>query len=165
MNHTPERSRAEVRLAAAVLAALDSLPAGAEVNPQPASEICICLEWYIPEVLARTHLEWSGESFDSVYVARGAKVGSRRLRLLGTGILMTDQRVTPLLVEIEASPSGDAVDGFTVRVGEPGEGPLQISGPPCNSGAATRLLHRLPGREELGRVNWVYRATSDDAEL
>lgn len=160
----PQRSRAEVRLAEAVVLELQDRPVGAEVKPAPDSDICACLELFVPEVLARTHPEWAGESFDGIFVVQGTNVDNRRLRLLGTAILISDQRVTPFLVEIEPSPAGDAVDAFRIRIGETGEGPLQISGPPCNSGAATRLLHRLPGREELGRVNWVYYATSDDAD-
>jgi len=164
MTEPRPRSRAEVLLAEAVLLALKDQDVGAMVMPDPASDICASLERFVPEVLARNNPEWNGESLDGVFVVQGAKVDNRRLRLLGTAILISDQRVTPLLVEIEPLEAGDAIANYAMKVGEPGEGPLQISGPPCNSGAATRLLHRLPNRQELGRVDWVYAASTDDAE-
>jgi len=164
MTESRPRSRAEVLLARAVLQALKDVDVGATIVPDPASDICSCVERFVPEVLAWDFPEWNGESLDGVFVIRGSKVDTRRLQLLGTAILISDQRVTPLFVEIEPSESGDAIARYTMKVGEPGEGPLHISGPPCNSGAATRLLHRLPNRQELGRVDWVYTASADEAE-
>ena len=155
-----QASLAEAGLASAISAALDGLSVGSEVPLSADSDICACLERFIPEVLARTYVEWSGESLDGVFVARATKVGLRRLRVLGTGILINDQAATPLQVELQASPTEEVIEEYLIQVGEPGEGSLGISGPPCNSGAATRLLHRLAGREELGRIDWVYELAS-----
>lgn len=157
------RSRAEVLLAKALLVALEGRDIGEMIAPDPGSDICTCLERFIPEVLSKNNPRWVWESLDGLFVAHGFKVNKRRIQLLGTAILTSDQRDTPFLLEIEPSEGGDAIAGYTIKLGEPGEGPLHISGPPCNSGAARRLRQLLPGREALGQVDWVYIAHANHA--
>ena len=149
-------SVAERRLAEEVLAATSCQDVGDSFTPTPDSEICSYLERYVPEVLSRKYGVWSGESLDGVFVIQGSVTNSCRVSLLGTAILLRDQRVAPLLVEVEASSSGDSIVSYRIRLGEPGGGPLGISGPACNSGASSRLLHRLPNRVALQRVDWVF---------
>ena len=151
-----DRFVAEPRLARAISSALEGLPIGEDLCLASDSDICSLLERYIPEVLAQEHPKWSGESLDGIFVSRARKVGCRRIEILGTGILITDQTVTPLLVELQPCPSASVIGEFEINVGEPGEGALGISGPPCHSGRASRLLHRLEGRHELQRIDWVY---------
>ena len=158
MTQSDHPNLVETRLARAIAESLEGVPVGESVPLTAASSVCRYLERYIPEVLEATYPEWAGESLDAVNVARALKGSDHRLELLGTGILLSDQTVTPLLASIRICATGDSVCEHTLRIGEPGSGPLGISGPPCNSGAASRLLYRLANRVELDRVAWVYSA-------
>jgi hypothetical protein len=149
-------SVAEVRLARAVLSALEGVPVGGTILLEPTSVICSCLERYIPETLASEYAEWTGESLDGIFTAQAINEGRSTLRLLGTCILITDQTVTPLQARLQVAPNADSLRSLEISVGELGGGALGISGPPCNSGQAARLLHGLQNRIELEGVDWVY---------
>ncbi|MEQ1507826.1 MAG: hypothetical protein ABMB14_36695 [Myxococcota bacterium] len=153
-------SKAEGALARALRGMLSSLPTGAQVATV-SLDVCESLERFAPELLRLEHAAWEGESLDGVMPTRVIKTGPDTIEMLGTCILISDQTVTPFLFEFEVAEGRDAIRMYHLRLGEPGDGPLGISGPPCNSGAATRLASRLEGRLELGRVAWVYMSRGD----
>jgi hypothetical protein len=71
----------------------------------------------------------------------------------GTCILISDQTVAPFALSLSLADA-DTFRSFRIRLGEPGTGPLGISGPACDSRAGQEMLFALNGR--LGRVDWVY---------
>lgn len=117
------------------------------------AELCNVLEYLIPELLAVEHPEWRGESLDGFYFSHAVLDRADAVELAGTCILITDQRVTPLVLNLAVSPD-ETFDRIRVRLGEPGGGSLKISGPLCTSTAAGTLLLELDHR--LDRVDWVY---------
>lgn len=82
------------------------------------------------------------------------------IRVVGAALLLGDQELTPLFAELRPAPSGDRVDGFDVRVGEPGGGLLGISGGPNAALRRERLL--LAVTSDPDRVDWVFRVTSEE---
>lgn len=157
-NQDAKRS-VEAQLASAVKAAAEAATHDSPFAIDAASELCSCLELFIPSMLARRYSEWAGESLDAVFVAPARRTGPASVELVGTCILITDQTVTPLWVELTASASGVRIDSFRVCIGESGGGRLGISGPPCNSGRAQALLSTVVDR--LDRIVWSYRIVGD----
>ncbi len=71
------------------------------------------------------------------------------------------ESLTPLRVRIEVKPSGDAIAGVAVSIGEEGGGRLGISGPPANSPQANRVQQALVGRFDSGNIDWAYDMADD----
>jgi len=117
------------------------------------------LERYLPDLLRGGYSEWNAESLDAIYVAAARKIGGgSAAEIFGTCLLIGDQRLTPFCVRLAVSDG--AVTSYCLRLGEPGEGSLGISGPRFNSRAATALLVNLVGR--LDQIQWVYAIESGD---
>lgn len=127
---------------------------GAEFVISSSAPICYTLELFIPELLRRRHVEWTHESLDGFFIASSKKTGPAAAELIGTCILISDQSVTPFRASFVVSTDGISLAAHRVRLGEPGVGSLGISGPPCNSKDARRLLENLTAR--IDRVQWVY---------
>ena len=112
------------------------------------------MELYLPQRLRDSHGEWERESIDGFFISQATKASDSMAVLLGTCILISDQRLTPVYFEVEVAPTRDHIAAYRLRIGEPGGGPLGISGPPCDSKEAASLLYGLVDR--LGRVPWAY---------
>jgi len=140
---------------------LRGLPIGAQFDVPPSANICYSLELFIPAVLRQRYPEWEKESLDGLFVARATKTGPAAVQLIGTCILISDQTVTPFLVDLELleKADSDSVTAIRVMLGEPGSGLLGISGPPCNSPDAQRLLTSLVDR--IDKVAWPYALRSE----
>jgi hypothetical protein len=144
------------RLAAEHLAVLlEPVPVGGPLLIEPTAVLCDVLELLVPSVLGRRHPEWRGESLDGFRFSSAVKTGDLSAELTGLCILIGDQSVTPFRLSMRLSDSG-GLDRLGIRLGEPGGGPLGISGPAVNSSAASRLLRKLDGRAET--LDWVYEA-------
>ncbi len=156
----------ELQLAAELTRLLDGLSIGAQFDVPLAADLCFTLERFLPRELVAQYPEWRGQALDGFFMASATKTGPGTAEFLGLCILMRDQRVTPFFVELElAGPERGAHErtleagprGVHVRqlkLGEPGTGPLGISGPAVHSGAARKLLDRLPAR--LDSLEWTY---------
>lgn len=150
------------QLAAEMSELLSGVPIGSEFTVAASSDFCASLELFIPRELARRHQEWAKESLDGVFVARARKTGSVATELAGICILISDQTVTPFLIAMALSSSERSIESYRVRIGEPGGGPLGISGPGCNSREAQDLLANVATR--LGRIAWSYEIASDEIQ-
>ena len=149
------------QLAAELRNLMQGLSIGAQFAVPPSANICYSLELFIPGILRQRYPEWEKESLDGIFVARATKIGCAAAELVGTCMLISDQTVTPFLLDLNVSQEGDfdAVTAVRVMLGEPGSGPLGISGPPCNSRDAQRLLMSLVDR--IDEVAWSYTIGSD----
>jgi hypothetical protein len=155
--HTYRRAPDLERLAAEQVAAcLKQVPVGSPLPIDSSSELCDTLELLIPEILRRTHPEWGAESIDGFFFSSAVKNDDVSAELAGTCILISDQTVTPFALDLRLSDP-QVFASFRIRLGEPGEGPLGISGPECGSCAARDMLLVLNAR--LERVDWVYDVT------
>ncbi|MGO9973630.1 MAG: hypothetical protein ACLP01_12675 [Solirubrobacteraceae bacterium] len=136
-----------------IAACLHAVSGGSPLQVDSSSELCFTLELLIPEVLRRKHPEWARESIDGFFFSSAVKTAERSAELAGTCILIGDQAVTPFALTLSLSDA-EGFRAFRIRLGEPGKGPLGISGPECNSPAARDVLVGLNTR--LERINWVY---------
>lgn len=119
----------------------------------PSSELCPVMERLVPDMLLAHHREWAVESIDGFFFSSAVRSGDLAAALAGTCILIRDQRVTPFAFDLSlADPH--TLRAMRIRLGEPGGGPLGISGPACNSSAARILLWTLSDR--LKQVDWAY---------
>lgn len=149
----------EAKLASELRELLAGTPIGAEFTVDPSSAFCSSLEYALPRLLRRRHAEWTKESLDGVFVAFARKTGPAAIQLAGTCILITDQTVTPLLLDLTLSSAENTVKFFRLYLGEPGEGQLGISGPECNSREAKEMLITLTTR--LNNIPWSYKISSE----
>ena len=147
---TPDLERIAARQVAALLRGRS---VGSPLKVDPTSEICDTLELFIPKLLRRKHPEWERESIDGFFFSSAVKSGEGSAELVGTCILISDQTVTPFAVHLSLSEDG-TFRSFGVRLGEPGQGSLGISGPGYNSPGAKEMLSSLARR--LDQVDWVY---------
>jgi hypothetical protein len=142
------------RLAAEQVAGyLEAAAVGSSLPIDPSAELCDILELLVPEILRRTNPEWRSESIDGFFFSSAVKTGEDSAELTGTCILISDQTVTPFAIGVRLSDPG-RFQSLRIKLGEPGNGSLGISGPPCTSGAAETMLQTLSARVEA--IDWVY---------
>jgi hypothetical protein len=148
----------ESRLASELRRLVARLPVGTQFAVPPSADLCSVLELFLPQLLRDRYPEWMKESLDGIFVAHAEKSGPAAVKLVGTCILISDQTVTPFLINLRLSPGADCLAAYRILLGEPGGGPLGISGPACNSNDAERLLGTLISR--LDDVEWSYEVAS-----
>ncbi len=142
------------RLAAEQVAAyLEQVSVGASFRVASSSELCDILELLVPAILRRKYPEWLEESIDGFFFSSAVKSDDVSAELAGTCILISDQTVTPFALSIRLADS-HRFEALRIKLGEPGAGPLGISGPACNSRGAEEMLLALNSR--LEHVDWVY---------
>lgn len=146
-----------MRLAAEEVANyLERVPVGSSFPIDSSAGLCDILELLVPEVLRRSNPEWQEESIGGFFFSSAVKTGDLSAEIAGTCILISDQTVTPVALSSRLS-GRHRFEALRIRLGEPGSGPLGISGPPCNSRAAQEMLVDLNARVDA--VNWVYDVT------
>lgn len=142
------------RVASELKEFLQQVSVGEEFTVDPSAGLASALERFLPQLLRGRYPVWKGESLDGVFAEFARKTGSHAARLGGACILITDQTLTPFLVDLEVSPEVDAIVAYRLRLGEPGGGRLGISGPECNSPAASGLRYSL--KDRLEDVDWSF---------
>ncbi|MEZ6138981.1 MAG: hypothetical protein R3B84_00285 [Zavarzinella sp.] len=111
------------------------------------------LEFFLPQVLRRTHPEWAHESLDGFRPLVGRKIGNSAAEIFGLCILITDQTLTPIHLHIQASSTADEISWLECKLGEASE--KGVVRTPWPSGNATdNLVHALEGRADS--IEWVY---------
>lgn len=148
------RRSLEFQLASELVRELRELPIGVEFSVSPSADICASIELFLPKLLRVEHPEWERESLDGIFVARAVKTENLAAEFLGTGVLISDQTVTPFMVRLKLTPSTKSFESVQIRLGEAGGGHLGISGPSCNSPDAGLLLSTL--RTRKNEIRWVY---------
>jgi hypothetical protein len=142
-------------------ALLEGIPVGSVFQVDPSASLLSSLEFYIPKLLSPLYPEWEHESLDGFFLTHARKIGAEAAEFAGLCILISDQTMTPVLIRFSLSSSRDSIDTYQVFLGESGGGRLGISGPPCNSPRAQKLLDNIGGRIE--NIRWSYITTSDEA--
>lgn len=154
-----DRGRDPGRLLAKALGnLLSETPVGAGVEIASSSTICGCLELIVPTVIAGTRPEWRGESVDGFLVERTSRTGARSVQVAGCCVLMSDEALSPFLIDLTVDEAGEELHSIRVRVGEPGRGSLGISGPKCGSSGADKYRGSVLAR--LDQIAWVYDCTA-----
>jgi hypothetical protein len=150
MQQRPDLNRLAANQFAAVL---DGKAVGAALPLSSSSDICATLELLIPAALRPRYPEWETESIDGFFFSSAVWSFEHSAEIAGTCILITDQTVTPFALDVELDDA-ETLRSFRIRLGEPGDGPLGISGPKCTSDAAREMLDGLNAR--LDQIAWVY---------
>jgi hypothetical protein len=148
------------QLASELEQAMLGVAVGEQFKVSPSDSICYSLELYIPRLLRSHYSGWRTESLDGIFVIRAVKKSLGAAQFVGTSILISDQTVTPFMLDIELSASGNSIDIVRLMLGELGGGRLGISGPPCNSRESRQLLISLVDR--LDSVAWVFSVESGE---
>ncbi len=149
----------EATLARELRALVAEVPVGDQFSVPPSDGFRDSLEIVLSRLLGRHYPEWENESLDGFYFASAIRTGLEAVRLVGTCILISDQTVTPFLVDLELHSENDSLESIRACLGESGQGPLGISGPPCNTRGARKLLDALDAR--LGSIEWSYKLVSN----
>ena len=127
---------------------------GSEVGDPSLHGLEDTLELLVPQVLGAKYPAWERESIDGFNFSSPPRSSGNSLCVFGTCILISDQTVTPFLLELVLSSDRSTIRSLKIRVGEPGVGELGISGPNCRSRGAARALATLDTR--IDTVHWVY---------
>jgi hypothetical protein len=154
-----DTSSLEAKVSSELSAVLEEISVESVLGLEPSADLFYLLELYIPQLLSRRYSEWKKESLDGFFLANARKIGSETAEFAGLCILISDQTVTPVLIRLTLTSSRDSIAAYQVFLGEPGGGHLGISGPPCNSPHAQRLLDTVSAR--LNNIRWSYAITSD----
>lgn len=137
------------------------VPIGSKFEIMPSADLCYSLELFIPALLRRRYPEWERESLDGIFVAEASRTAADAVQIVGTCILISDQKLTPFFLQLRWSSARiPEIRAVRVGLGEPGLGRLGISGPPCNSQAASQLQASLAGR--MQHVDWRFVFASED---
>jgi hypothetical protein len=153
--------RLSSQLAANLREIIQGVSVGGNFEVCPGSDICHCLELFLPQELRARYPEWKGESLDGVFVARATKTSRSGAELIGTAVLISDQTATPFALELAEASGRVAIR--RLGIGEAGGGALGISGPPANSDAARRLFEGILNR--IDAVDWVYVVQEQDMQF
>lgn len=149
----------EVKIASELSALLEKNPVESKLELNSSADILYMLELYIPRLLSRKYPEWEYESLDGFFLANAQKIGLDTAELAGLCILISDQTVTPVFIRLALTSLRDSLASYQVFLGEPGGGSLKISGPPCNTPRAQKLLETFDAR--LDNICWSYAIKRD----
>src|SRR5688572_15559229 len=95
-------SKAEEIASRSLRGVLGGIPVGATIGDSPEfQEALTGLEWFLPDVLAEIHSEWSGESLDGIYSHIAHKTGEGEAEIYGLCILLSDQTLTPINIRLQ----------------------------------------------------------------
>jgi hypothetical protein len=145
-------SKAEITTAKAVRRILTLPP---DDVPTASDNIFNGLEYFLPQVLSEIYDYWKHESFDGFFPAEFQRIGPNSVQLLGLGILISDQTVTPVHLRMGISPTEDKIQWMECRVGARGEGNGGMDRVPYSRWP--KQLTVLP--TAIDKIDWVYKIT------
>lgn len=154
LNSEQDVPSVEAKIASELEALLSENSVESNLHVKPNADFLYLLELYIPRLLSHKYLQWEYESLDGFYLASARKLSSNSAKFSGLCILISDQTVTPFVIRLELNSLRDSIASYQIFLGELGGGRLGISGPPCNSALAKKLLENLDAR--LDNISWAY---------
>jgi hypothetical protein len=142
-----------VKAARELSACMDGVAPGSPLLLDASSGLSGTLERLVPQLLAVEHGEWRGESLDGFYFSSAVKSDDGSAVLTGLCMLLSDQTLTPFIFNLSLSDEAE-LGAIRIRLGEPGEGHLGISGPAWGSSEVLKSLWTLEA--QLETVDWAY---------
>jgi hypothetical protein len=150
-------SRAEEITSRCFRAILAGLPTSATIHDSEEFRDALTgLEGFLPRVLAEIYPEWTVESLDGIYPHFARKTDEREVEIFGLCILMSDQRMTPIHLRFQLSPTTDEVAWLELRLGEKGQHGM-VRTPYSSESSIHRWLHALNRKADT--MEWVYKVT------
>lgn len=107
-------------------------------------------EYFIPEVLLELYPDWKYESLDGVVPLVAQKIGEREALFFGLSYLITDQKLAPILIQLQILETEDCVNWLECRIGEKGPHGMQR----WPNRAFEKQLRRLEGKQD--QIDWAY---------
>jgi hypothetical protein len=159
-NMKQEQLSLDTKIALELSVLLEKGSDGSVLNVNPSSDLLLLLELYIPQLLSLKYPKWREESLDGFLLTKAQKIASGIAEFAGLCILISDQTVTPFFTRLTLDSPHDSILSYQVFLGESGGGHLGISGPPCNSPRAEKLLQTLSAR--LDTIHWLYTTTKNE---
>lgn len=148
-------TKAEQAIARNLRIILEPLPVGAPIEQSDEFRTVLsALEFYIPAVLREIHHEWKHESLDGVFPTFSGKMGANQALIAGTCILISDQKFTPIHLQLRVSESNDEVVWMECRLGQKENGKLKRLPYDRMHGWSDRLL--LAAAEDVNAIDWYY---------
>lgn len=157
---TESSSGLEAKVASELRIYLEKIPVGSEFKVEPSADLCYVLELYVPKLLSNYYPEWANESLDGFLVANARKITEITVEICGLCILISDQSVTPFFICFTLNSLYDSIASYRILLGEPGGGRLGISGPPCNSPRAQKMLENVNTHSNI--IQWSYTIVSEE---
>jgi hypothetical protein len=154
-----QKSSLETIVAHQLSTLLDKSATGLAIDLTPYPELFDSLERFIPHLLSLRYPEWEWESLDGLYTVMAQRLDSETAEFAGMCILISDQTITPFFIRLTLTTLHDSIASYRVSLGESGSGRLGISGPPCNTHGASKILANIGAR--LDKIRWVYRVESE----
>jgi hypothetical protein len=150
-------SIAEQRLCRSLQAILAELADGATIpDSEQFREVLVCLQYFIPVILAEVHREWRFQGLDDVLPLLARKTAEGVVEILGLCCFVSDQTITPFHLRLKVALSDEEVLWLECRLGE--RGPQGMVRMPFDSlNAARKRLYPL--MDKAGSMDWVYEVT------
>jgi hypothetical protein len=138
-------------------AILAELPTGATIDDSESFRDALTgLDFFLPEVLAEIHSEWTGGGLDGIYPCFARKTAEAEIEILGLCCLIYDQTLTAFHLRLQLSQTEDEVSWLELFLGEKGQHGMRRM-PYPGRGSIHNRLHAL-GRK-AGTIEWVYKVT------
>jgi hypothetical protein len=150
-------SVAEQKLCRSLQAILADLPDRATIpDSEQFREVLVCLQYFIPVILAEVHREWRFQGLDDVLPVMARKTVEGEVEILGLCCFVSDQTLTPFHLRLQVAVSAEDVSWLECRLGE--RGPQGMVRMPFHSlNAARKRLYLLTDKASL--IDWVYQVT------
>jgi hypothetical protein len=147
----------EQRISRAMCSLLGSIAEEADfVEHSGIRDVLICLEYFLPQILAEVYPYWKGESLDGFYLAEARKTGFFKAELRGVCILISDQAITQFYVRMQVSPIREEIISMECRLGRRGDGKGDMERIPWSRwhGQSHMFL-----QDSLKPIDWTYKIT------
>jgi hypothetical protein len=155
-------SKLEQELSCRLRATLDSLANSVSIpETNQFREALLCLEYFIPGILAEIYREWNFLGLDGIEPVLARRTGEGEAEILGLCCFISDQTWTPIHIHLQIGTSEDEISWFECRLGECRLGEqgqhemVRIASHSRRS--MINRLHRLEGRTD--QIDWVYKVT------
>lgn len=129
---------------------LEDAAVGSNLPVGQSEQYLIGLQLFIPEVMCDVHAEWRYESLDGLHPLTIYKSGPLELELLGSCILITDQRAAPIHLRLQLDQTEDRISWLECRLGENIGGKLK-RGDLSYSMLKSKVVSRSPEA-----IHWYY---------
>lgn len=115
-------------------------------------DLCVAMEYYVPELLRDIHQQWRWGSLDGVVPCLARSPSELEFELFAVAILMSDQTYTPLHVRLKLTPDRAGIEWLECRIGCEGpRGMLRQS-----EASASKMIYELAHTGRCDRLRWAY---------
>lgn len=127
---------------------------GASLTNLETRELRLYLQYFIPEVLAASYVDWQWESLDRFEALSARLTADGEVGLLGLAVLMTDQTLVLFHVRLGVGEGGE-VGAFDIRLGEASAAGMVRTGI-ADHGRLWNRVYLMEGKP--AGIQWMFEA-------